>query len=199
MKDLKSRILKEESGFTLSEMMVTILVMLTVLYALYSIFDMSLRVFSFGNDKIEAIENARVALERMEREIRGAFPYDAPTDTRVLYGPGTSATQITFYNDLNGDGKGNGTNEVISFYVDANGNLMRRQGSNAPEPLTALGPGGALEFKYFHKETGAEITSPATDEANVGMVRVKVVVIEEGVQQDPRQELITNVFLRNRE
>ncbi len=51
--------------------------MIVVLSALYSVFDMSLRVFSFGNDKVEAVESARVGMEKMEREIRAAYPVDS--------------------------------------------------------------------------------------------------------------------------
>ena len=36
------------------------MIMIVVFFALYSIFDMSLRVFSFGNNKVEAMESARV-------------------------------------------------------------------------------------------------------------------------------------------
>lgn len=112
--DLKQRFLKEESGFTLPELLVTMLMMLTVMFALYSIFDMSIRVFSYGNDKIEAVENARIGLERMEREIRGAYPvngtnatpryrfFNADGVTRISPAPQMpTATQITFGNELN--------------------------------------------------------------------------------------------------
>ena len=47
------------------------MIMMVVFFALSSIFDMSLRVFSFGNNKVEAVESARVGMEKMEREIRG--------------------------------------------------------------------------------------------------------------------------------
>lgn len=66
----------EEGGFTLSEMMVVTMMLTIVLFALYGIFDMSIKVFSFGNSKVEATENARIGLERMSREIRAAYPYD---------------------------------------------------------------------------------------------------------------------------
>jgi prepilin-type N-terminal cleavage/methylation domain-containing protein len=46
------RLLREEGGFTLSEMMVVTMMLTIVLFALYGIFDMSIRVFSFGNDKV---------------------------------------------------------------------------------------------------------------------------------------------------
>jgi Tfp pilus assembly protein PilV len=66
--------LRDEDGFTFPEVLVATTLMVVVLFALYSIFDMSIRVFSFGNDKTEAVENARLGLERMEREIKGSIP-----------------------------------------------------------------------------------------------------------------------------
>ena len=84
---------KEEDGFTLSEVLVAMTMMIMVLFALYSIFDMSIRVFSFGNDKTEAVQNARLGLEKMEREIRAAYPYDKPAGRdHLLWSPGSPAT-----------------------------------------------------------------------------------------------------------
>lgn len=106
---MRKRLLAED-GFTLAEMMVTITVMIVVLFALHSIFDMSLRVFSFGNDKVEAVENARLGLEKMEREIRAAYPVDktaTPPKTHLFFSAGASSTpalpeqrRMTFGNDL---------------------------------------------------------------------------------------------------
>lgn len=118
----KREFVREESGFTLPEMLMTILVMLVVLFALYSIFDASIRVFSLGNDKVEAVENARLGLEKMEREIRAAYPVvrgDSDKDYLFFVADGTdgstnappraalplSSEQITFGND---SGTGNG-------------------------------------------------------------------------------------------
>jgi prepilin-type N-terminal cleavage/methylation domain-containing protein len=58
--DIRQRLLRDERGFTLVEMMVTIIIMIVVLSALYSIFDMSVRVFTFGSNKVEAMESARL-------------------------------------------------------------------------------------------------------------------------------------------
>jgi len=104
---------KEEAGFTLAEVLVTMTMMIVVLFAMYSIFAMSVRVFSFGNDKVEATENARLGLEKMEREIRAAYPYDKPSGRdHLLWSPGYPETgaippsdSIAFGNDLNGDRK----------------------------------------------------------------------------------------------
>lgn len=72
-------VLREESGFTVPEVLVVATMMVVVLFALYSIFNASIRVLSFANDnKVEAMENTRLGLEKMEREIRAAYPYDKP-------------------------------------------------------------------------------------------------------------------------
>jgi len=115
---VRKRFIREQDGFTLPEMMITMVIMIVVLFALYSIFDMSIRVFSFGNDKIEAVENARLGLQKMEREIRAAYPVNGPNSTesnryRFFNADGTNppsgatwptATQITFGNEFNSPG-----------------------------------------------------------------------------------------------
>ena len=110
---MRKRLFREQGGFTLPEMLVTTMIMIVALFALYSIFDMSLRVFKFGNDKVEAVENARLGLEKMEREIRAAYPVNGPFSTgtnryRFFNASGATpppqawptATQITFGNEL---------------------------------------------------------------------------------------------------
>ena len=47
--------MKGERGFSLPEMMVTIVIMIVVFFALYSVFDMSVRIFMFGSNKVEAV------------------------------------------------------------------------------------------------------------------------------------------------
>ena len=91
--------------------------MMVVFFALYSIFDMSIRIFSFGNNKVEAVESARLGLERMEREIRAAYPVGS--DGHLFFSANGLApsnppqamptqTQITFGNELGAEGAGDG-------------------------------------------------------------------------------------------
>jgi prepilin-type N-terminal cleavage/methylation domain-containing protein len=204
------RVLEEESGFTLPEMMVTMMVMLVVMFALYSIFDMSLRVFSFGNDKVEAVENARLGLEKMEREIRAAYPYDKASGNTTLF-PGSYASKthgITFGNDLDGSRKieclSPGTCEVITYDVyqpagstaDA---LGRKLGSGDRQPVVeyvedVTGDGEALTFEYLDR-----FGAPAVTEAQAAMVRIELeVAIDRGSQGKRTQVLTTDVALRNR-
>jgi prepilin-type N-terminal cleavage/methylation domain-containing protein len=110
--DVRKRVVGEEAGFTLTEVLVTMMIMLIVLFALYSVFDMSIRVFTFGNDKVEATEQARLGMEKMEREIRAAYRVDMINDQEHVFFPSGSADpatseptlpeeqSITFGNDL---------------------------------------------------------------------------------------------------
>ena len=211
---VRTRLLREEGGFTLAELLVTMMMMITVLFALYSIFDMTLRVFSYSNDKVEAVENARVALERMEREIRMAYPRDRAANNEALFnvsgnafgadyagGFQTNGTRITFGNDLNSDRTVQVYNEVILYWVD-NGKLMRFYKSNPSTVLTELGPSGSVGFQYF-KDDGPDTGSKpdplslpltAASELTVDVVRITLKVDVD----DRIQELSTDVALRNR-
>ncbi len=113
---MRKRLLRED-GFTLPEVMVTIVLMLTVTFALYGIFDAGIRVFSFGNNKTEAVENARLGLEKMEREIRAAYPYDKANGSTMLF-PSSSPNSLTFGNDRNGDFKITVPDEEIVYRLN---------------------------------------------------------------------------------
>ena len=207
------RLAREESGFTLPEMMVTIMVMIVVLFALYSIFDMSIRVYSFGNDKVEAVENARLGLERMEREIRAAYPYDkAGGQNHLFWSPGYPETaeippsdRISFGNDLDGNRKIEcppppAPCETITYDLyhpsggatDALGRV--RSSSGIRQPVAGYvedvdGDGEALTFEYLDR-----LGDPAPSEAEVALVRIE---LEIGVN-GRAQTLSTLVALRNR-
>ena len=122
---VKERFRKDERGFSLPEMIVTIIIMSVVLLSLGSIFDMSVKIFSFGNNKVEATESARIGMEKMEREIRAAYPVDVNNaGTHLFFSANGStsnppqamptATQITFGNELGAEGAGNGKIDCLS-------------------------------------------------------------------------------------
>ncbi len=211
---MRRRLLRDESGFTLPELLVTMVMMIAVLFALYSIFDMSLRVFSFGNDKSEAVANARLGMEKMEREMRAAYPQDkaaTPSNTTLL----TSWTDssITFGNDLNGDWKiecvsgGTPPCETISYsvYQPAGSSTYSLGRVNtyggSPQPVSEFvdyksATDTGLKFRYFAKD-GTEIL-PGGDESKIVMVRIELrIKVKRGVQPGT-QTLTTDVALRNR-
>ena len=216
------RLLRDEGGFTLTEMLVTMMMMLVVMYALYSIFDMSIRVFSFGNDKVEAIENARIGLEKMARELRAAYPANnvdtdpsqtvdnrkknlfwtagAPT-TAVM--PVQGGNQVTFGNDLNGNRRiydpttgALDPGEQITYGLDAVNNRLLRNGDPVAENVKDVdGDEKALTFTYLDANGNT-----VTNEASIKRVRIRLEVsLKRGISQKPGTQILqTDVTLRNR-
>lgn len=206
------RLLREEGGFTLTEVMVSLMLMLMVMYALYSIFDTSLKVFAFGNDKVEAVENARLGLDKMARELRAAYPADPVHGNTNLFwtagAPGTALAApppttgpITFGNDRNGNHRvydpATGvleSGEQITYSLS--GSTLQRNGDPVAGNLTDVdGDGQALTFTYLD-ENGTVVTGAAS---TIRTVRVKLEVkVKRGPGKDATQTLQTDVTLRNR-
>jgi competence protein ComGC len=197
---VSKRLLREEGGFTLSEMMVTILIMIIVLFALYSIFDMSIKSYSFGNSKAEAMENARLGMDKMEREIRQAYALDKANGNSQLFQT-WDENQIEFGNDLDGSTVVECPNidedcELISYSLDGDTGFLMRTSGGDPQPVVENVED--VEFRYFQSNGTTEVF-PGGNEALIGMVRIVVDVrVESVAPQDGTQILTTNVALRNR-
>ena len=204
--------MREERGFTLSEMMVTIVIWIVVLFALYSVFDMSVRISGVGNNKVEAMEGARLGLEKMEREIRQAYAYDREgrvgtlrlSQPHLFWDPVSTArppafpaaTSVTFGNDLNGNRKieDDVATEQITYAM--NGTILQRNGQPAVESVQST------TFTYFDANRNP-VTSCALDpsggpEGCIAMVRIALVVTEDPGDVQATQRLTTEIDLRNR-
>lgn len=211
---IKGRLFREELGFTLPEMMVTIVIMIVVLFALYNIFDMSIRVFSYGNNKVEAVENARLGLERMEREIRAAYPVSKATKNNELLSNWT-ANSISFGNELSpSDHVIDAAAERITYQAISDGTLRRKVGTGAGsgEPVVEFvdytdSNNTGLEFTYCKSGDAVsnddcgdgfdEVTPGSGNESDIDTVRIELNVRVEGGDQDGIQTLTTDVDLRN--
>lgn len=184
---MKQRLLKEEDGFTLPEALVAMLMMVTVMFALYAIFDMSLRVFSFGNDKVEAVENARIGLSKMEREIRAAYPRDKSGDNNERLSI-REPDRISFGNDVDPIDRKVEPTEEIRYYSNRDKKLIRRKGG-ASRTLVAPVPKEGLKFEYFE----ADGVTVAENESDTEVVSITLKIEVDGRSQT----LSTDVALRN--
>lgn len=198
---MTQRFLREENGFTLPELLVTTMMMLIVMFSLYSIFDMGIRVFGFGNDKVEAVENARIGLDKMAREMRAAYPADRVSgNTNLFWSPGapgtavmpTVAGPISFGNDLNGDRKVDERpdgDEQITYRLS--GTTLLRNGEAVVENVKS----GGLTFAY--RDTNRNLV---TREADIRVIQIKLeIAVDRNLRQGPvTQTLQTDVTLRNR-
>lgn len=178
-----SRRCSNESGFTLAEVLVAMTMMITVLFALYAIFDTSVRIFRYGNDELEALENARLGLERMEREIRAAYPHDGGALITVGGRDG-----ISFRNRPE-----SGPPRTITYTLSGgSSSYLRRNGQQVAGPLD--GPEG-VRFAYC--TTPADCSSQMTDEPRTYLVRITINAKVPG-ETDATRTLTTDVLLRNR-
>ena len=195
-----------EAGFTLVEVMVAATMMFAVLFALYAGFDVSVRAFGYGGDKTEAVGDARLALGRMEREIRAAYPYDPTTDPprRYLFldpldptKPAVpTATRLAFGNETGGDRK-IGATEVIGYYLSGH-DLKRSKGGSVQTLVDSVATNG-LRFTPCASASDCPPDVEITDEAEVRLVRIELAIeVERRGEDTARQTLATDVYLRNR-
>lgn len=180
----KRRLLRGEGGFTLAETLVAMTMMVTVLFATYSIFDMTVRVFDYGDDELEAVENARLGLERMVREIRAAYPQDGGT----LLSAG-DADELTFQNR-----PGTGPPETITYSLSGGSrSYLRRNGQRMAGPLD-----GTDGVRFAYCASSASCSSVLAAEHQVDLVRITIKARAPGAASVTRT-LTTDVYLRNRE
>ena len=180
----KHRSLADEGGFTLTEVVVSMTMMVAVLFSLYAIFDATVRVFDLAGDELEAAESARLGMGRMEREIRAAYPHDGG----VLL-DAWEPTRIAFRNRPTEDPP-----QAITYSISGGSPVyLRRNGQRVAGPLQ-----GADGLRFVYCESANDCSSPVGEEGEVSLVRVTLSVRTPGDPGAP-QILTTDVGLRNRE
>jgi Tfp pilus assembly protein PilW len=218
---VKERFLREERGFTLMEMMITTIIWIVVLFALASVFDMSITAFRVGNNKVEAGEGARLGLERMEREIRQASVLDRANGPQIFEISDPEA--IRFGNDLDGSKRIECPNTAVppqcerigyQVYQPAGGTTYALGRSNSvagtlQPAVEDVDTETGLAFTYCQRVEGTDNVlndncltgfDVATGEETITMVRIQLRVrVVGGNVQDATQTLTTDVALRNRD
>lgn len=79
------RVFRDQGGFSLAELLVVTAVLGLVMVAVISIQQKGQESYIYGANRIEAQQNARVALDRMTRELRSALSIVALTSTDVTF------------------------------------------------------------------------------------------------------------------
>ncbi len=206
-------IIKNQKGFTLTELLVAMGLSLMVLSAVYGVYRVQAHTVRAQEFKMEAQEDARAALDMMTREIRNAgffptlTPCAAPANNNgVATATAASATTLRFVYDADRDGFCTGTlagpagadEDVTYSYTGTD--ITRTVGNGAPQLLTA-GNVTAFSFTYFDS-AAAPITVPANIAPLAKRISISLTVRSRSTDaQFGGGQLITmtsNVDLRNR-
>jgi type IV pilus assembly protein PilW len=210
--------IKNQKGFTMAELLVSMTLGLTVLGAVYAVYRVQAHTVKGQEYRMEAQEYARVSLDMMVREIRnlGYFPTRtacaAPANTKGLVS--ATATSISFAYDADGNGDCAGTGESVVYTYDSTAkNITRTANGGAAQTLTN-GNVTAFQLTYYPRQTGAAVPPPFCISGNppgcsgtldlTQVQRVSVSLTVKLLKKDPNfgaQQDITmnsNADLRNR-
>jgi prepilin-type N-terminal cleavage/methylation domain-containing protein len=149
--------LRDQRGFTLTELMVVAAVLGMILAAVVLVQQQGQQAYIFGSHRVEVQQNNRAALELMVREIRSA--------TSITAVP--SATNLTFL-DENGN--------TIQYQIS--GAILNRTVTVAGTATTTPLIGGVqtLAMAYYSDWNGATNTgTTTTTPAQVKLIRLQLV------------------------
>ena len=178
--------LRDQRGFTLTELMVVAAVLGMILAAVVLVQQQGQQAYIFGSHRVEVQQNNRAALELMVRELRSA--------TSVTAVP--SATNLTFL-----DESGN----TIQYQIS--GAILNRTVTVAATATTTTTPliGGVqtLALAYYSDWNGATNTgTTTTTPAQVKLIRLQLVTgtedqVSSGSPGNQSATMETLVRLRN--
>ncbi len=207
--------LNKHDGFTLIETIVAMFMLSITMAAFYSVYRMQTRSLKGQDNRLEAQQTARSALDFMVREIRNAG-YNPNAETNgancgVWGNAGTpgvieaTATTIHFSYDANKDGtcSGGGTLDENIKYSFANGDVTREVDGGAAEELTD-GNATGLTLAYFDQGNNALTSFPLSAADRDSIQRITITVTIDSKNMDDEfggalsARMKTNVDLRNR-
>ena len=147
--------LKDQSGFTLVELLVAAGLSLFVLASIGGLFRSQTKTVKGQESRMEAHEYALAVLDIMVREIRntGYFPGTACNATGGI--TAATATGFSLVYDKNADSACSGDDEVVAFAYDGTNQNVTRNGQ-------ALSDGNvtAVQFTYYPQQTSGTAPSP---------------------------------------
>ncbi len=172
------------SGFSLPDLLVSMAVLGLIMAGVFTLLQAGFGAYTFGTARIEAQQSARIALERMVKELREAG-YD-PTGVGIAAVLTSEPERVVFQRDLNGNGLIDPTHERVTFLLRPGETVLRRDAGGGAQPIIE----GVRRFALtYYDRTGAVTADPA---------RVAAIRIELGVGfAGPAVVVESHVTLRN--
>ena len=173
-------------GFALVELLVALAIVGLVLVMLTGLLQHGQQTYLAGTARMEAQQNARVAFERLGRELREAGIDPRGRGFLPLINP--TSTGFTIQNDLNGDGVIAGNPETITYSL--RGRTLRRNAGGGAQTLID----GVESLTLTYLDAGGNPTQAP------GEIRSVLITITTGPRGPVSRgvSMTTRVRLRNR-
>jgi type IV pilus assembly protein PilW len=169
---MKNSLENEQDGFTLVELLITMLISGIVISAIYSAFQSQQDSYLAQDQVTEMQQNIRAGLEIMTREIRMAG-YD-PTGQADATIETASIATIRFTMDLNDNEDVTDSGEDISYYLYTVGGIKklgRRMGIGPPLPSPQPVAENIEELEFVYLDSDNNVTA---DEEKVRSVVISI-------------------------
>lgn len=172
--------LDSPDGFTLTELLVAMIIGLVVMTGVYSTYYAQQRSYNVQTQMVFMNQNLRAGMYFMEREIRMAG-YD-PTGNANAGIVTANANSITFSMDLNGDGDTGDSNELITYslydaYSDGDTDLGRSSQGGPNQPVAENID--ALDFVYLDEDG-----NPTATLADIRSIQITMVARADKIDPD---------------
>src|SRR3989339_835674 len=175
-----NRTLRGSCGFTLLELLTSLVVGMIVLGAMYSLFIIQDRHFTTQEQIAEAQQIARTTMDAMAREITMAgfdpnksLPTPAPANAAIT---ATTATSLSFTADLNANSALTDANENVTYAFDAANYRITRNTGGGAQPFAENIED--LTFTYYD--------GSGTETATVASIRrIRIAIRARTAKPDP--------------
>ncbi|MGI6678590.1 MAG: PilW family protein [Dehalobacterium sp.] len=144
--------IKNDQGFTLIELVVTIVLFGILITPAFALFSSGLKSWTHGTEQIDVVQNMRFAMDRMTMEIRQAVGEPAPN----LPTSGTTASSIDFSIPKVEDGKFIAPVRVYYQYDATDKELERKEEPGSFQPVASRIK--SVAFNYDEENYSLDIT-----------------------------------------
>ena len=204
-----NRMLRCQRGYTLAEMLVVAAVVSVIMAGLFSMLSSGTQAYTVGTNRADAQQTARLALDRLIREVRTAGHDPLATDSFAAVTALAVGTGFVIRNDWNGNGA-IATNVTVTVDGVAHGeqvtytfagNTLTRQESNLDAAAVTVATGiSNMTIQYLDAD---DVAVPTPSGANASLIRTVVldVTAQPGTSVTSTQVAVrsqTRVRIRNR-
>lgn len=194
-----NRIVFNNTGLTLVELMIVLVLSLLLMSAVYLTYQVQHRESRVQHQVSAIQQDLRAVMDIMERDIRnaGCDPSEPPAgivgiaNTSGAF-PASNMTILALGMDLDGDGAASGSNEIVSYIWRNDTGILARNGQNLAGNITNL------TFTYTSGGTDLTPASGVQLGANAANVRVIDITLQtRSENQDPETgNFLTRTFTR---